>query len=472
MPADCVTLRREAKFMHSDVAARPPPLPPLLDCLALHDLAPRKELCARCKSIDFCANSLMSPGECQGKREGQFPCVYRDATCRRFIPKQDTVTHCRGAAADPLHRLQKPTTALGEQHVRSAFIAYLSSVYRENASAFQHADLEALRSSLGWVYHQAHWSYSPEVAAPNQTGWPHPPRWLDVRCVAIYSGYPSPLDLSHTDHEGGDAIFFAVPHLLSLYNAYGFMVGAGQYTCAVLRTSGVPRERIRDGRVEVMRSGGGPTKYEQGLSGCWYYAMPGSGIFLDLGRTLVAQNRSHLGELLGLGRLHTTSLHLHTRPPNSKNWTDLQREMERNTPYDFEQRVDICRFARPLGYDTVQLIDESCTSSRFGGRRKHPTEMASLEIVSCHAGCVGLVTRKPRADACIPGEPLFTGVAATRPCLCDEAYPLLNCHRTPAPAGAHPKFRVPFGFAHGTSTPLHDVRLSLTKSTPMCGGAS
>ena len=217
----------------------PPPLPPqpepapppLLHCFALHDLAPRKEPCTR--------YSNSSAGECHAKRVGRYPCVYRDGICRKFVHNEDTVTHCSGYERHQVHRMQRPNTTLGEQHgLRSAFIAYVSSVYRENASTFQHADLEALRASLGWVYHQAHWSYSPEVRL-------HSPPWLHVWCVAMYSGYPGILNLSHTDFEGGDAIFFAVPHLLSTYNAYGVMVGAGQYTCDGLRSGVGPRARRR-----------------------------------------------------------------------------------------------------------------------------------------------------------------------------------------------------------------------------------
>ena len=300
-------------------------------------------------------------------------------------------------------------------------IAYLSSVYRENASVFWRMGAPSVREaarSLGWVYHQAHWANGSLWV---QSGsWAYPCPWLPIRCLSLYHGYPS------THARTTEVLAFGGHHLLTSYNKYGLMRGAGQTRCGDL----LGTAPTGASRVEVLRTAGGTDKIEYGVSGCWYYAMPGSGVFLDVGRTLRADNRSHLGRLLGLHAYNASELHVLSHLHANWTWSDVETEMERRTPWDFDRRIGICLFARRLGYDTVQIADETCTTRRFGGRTKGTAELACLEIVSCSRGCMALRHHRVRESTCVPDEPLYTGWGADRPCACDPSYPLLNCHRT------------------------------------------
>ena len=333
--------------------------------------------------------------------------------------------------------------------------AYLSSVYRENASVFgrmSHTDVHTMAQSLGWVYHQAHWTMGNALNANvSNVWWPYECPWMSIKCLSLYTGYKA------NQTRRTETLASKPPHLLVEYNKYGLMRGAGQQTCHALLD---PLTSNR-GRVEVLRIAGGIDKYEYGDSGCWYYAMPGSGIFLDLGQTVRARNRAHLGQLLGLDKYNASELSVITRLHHHWTWTDVQAEMERSTAWIFERRIRICKFAARLGYDTVQIVDELCTDSRYTRSAKGGNELGCLEIVSCSAGCTTLPFHRARSSPCIPGEALYTGLHATRPCTCNATYPLLNCHLNAPRVSALAHRRAQGGYI------MHQLRSDHSKPCPL-----
>jgi hypothetical protein len=307
------------------------------------------------------------------------------------------------------------------------FLKYIAGVYRENVSN----GVVYGENTLGWIYHEAHWS---NWVLWNNTAATTRRPWFEIDHIYIYSGFPGSPFRTAKEFDTYDVVAFSPRHLLIGYNPYGFMVGRGQPTCGSII------DLKETGRLEVLRMGGHMAKIEYGASGCWYYAMKGSGVFLELGRSLVAYGRTHLAQRLRLHEHNASSLHVNTRWHNNWTWVDVQNEINRTTAWQLENRIDICRFAAPLGYDTVQIADETCYSDRYGGRVKASNEMASVEIISCYPGCMHMRTRHTfRESPCIPAEPLFTGFDGTRPCLCDDNYPLLNCHNTPCDT---PPFRL------------------------------
>lgn len=138
-------------------------------------------------------------------------------------------------------------------------------------------------------------------------------------------------------------------------------------------------------------------------------------MYLHTGRSLRASNRSQLLLALGYG--------VERRP-----WAEM------------EPGVLFCAAARRRGFDSIQIVDETCGNAQYraqggwaaGGARKHLRDekrglvhACYLEIVSCHAGCMALPTRK-HYGACAD-VPLRTGWAASRPCGCNGSLSILNC---------------------------------------------
>ena len=126
--------------------------------------------------------------------------------------------------------------------------------------------------------------------------------------------------------------------------------------------------------------------------GCWFFLAPGSGIFLNVGRTLAAHSREELRHLLKL-------------PPKQ--------------PTDFSDN-DLC---------TGALREGNYTTLQIGGRHDNGTwatswavrEQAPPELVLCAGDCITEESRSP-----CPGVPLLQPNGS--PCECSAEAVTLNCN--------------------------------------------
>ena len=158
--------------------------------------------------------------------------------------------------------------------------------------------------------------------------------------------------------------------------------------------------------MEAMRVGMGLgfSRGEGGDYGCWFWPMRGSGIFVNVGRSLCAGSKANAA-------------------------TMLQVE-----PHDHT-------FAAALwkqNYSSLQILKGA---TDYGGRRRgfHVKTSPTFEIIHVGPGCftpgpnVSNTSRmkviRPIVGPCVSAAvPLRTGWNATQSCSCDEiATPLLNC---------------------------------------------
>eukprot|EP01041_Mallomonas_annulata_P012852 gene12852-27094_t len=116
--------------------------------------------------------------------------------------------------------------------------------------------------------------------------------------------------------------------------------------------------------------------------GCWFYRFSGSGIFVNVGKTLTGSSRADLFKKLNVS---------HTNEFQDRLW---------------------CSRALELGYDSLQV--------NFNGKvfLPHP------ELIICTGKCATVTYD----SACPPGVELRTGIKATIPCHCNDSYMLLNCN--------------------------------------------
>jgi hypothetical protein len=195
--------------------------------------------------------------------------------------------------------------------------------------------------------------------------------------------------------------------------------------------------------IEVLRIAPHWRLGEGGAFGCWFEASRGSGAAINVGRSLRAFNRSALASALGLnvtsifasplrGRWHVwRNVSTADWPPANYAGVALhdeaglrQRYFDIN-PWRLELKVDLCRPAIRLGYDTIQLFHELCS-------READRKACGVEIVSCHPACLRLRNRKDRRP-CIPGLPLRTGWGLESACVCNNSFSdgrMMNCAST------------------------------------------
>eukprot|EP01041_Mallomonas_annulata_P003260 gene3260-6451_t len=122
--------------------------------------------------------------------------------------------------------------------------------------------------------------------------------------------------------------------------------------------------------------------------GCWFHRYRGGGIFVNVGKTIIARTRKEL-----MMKLHI---------PNCGNQANC------NHSYDYEY----CSHALRLGYDSIQII----TMGHYN-RTQRP------ELILCSGQC-GTVTFN---TSCPPGVELRTGVNGSKSCTCDDSIPIMNC---------------------------------------------
>ena len=184
-----------------------------------------------------------------------------------------------------------------------------------------------------------------------------------------------------------------------------------------------------------------PKKREGGALGCWFFAAAGSGVFLNVGRSLRVTRREDLAAALNMTN-------------DVLRQAGIDRKFFEVYPYSIDP-LGLCGRAAARGYDSLQIWDEDAKGHRLEPARypdglTHLTKLWEHEVVSCNPNCLasnGPCTRLP----------LRTGVDASRPCACNDARPVLNCDRT-AP---HLPPSVANGTERAASSSAHVVRAGL-----------
>lgn len=117
--------------------------------------------------------------------------------------------------------------------------------------------------------------------------------------------------------------------------------------------------------------------------GCYFHMLRGTGIYINVGKTLVAMNRTNLYQLLNLSCVDASCL---------------------MTPDHV-----LCPAIIALGLDSIQIYNSQ--KERFA------------ELIFCTGNCSTDAVR----TACPPVE-LRTGINATKLCFCNASFPILNCN--------------------------------------------
>lgn len=241
------------------------------------------------------------------------------------------------------------------------------------------------------------------------------------------------------------ALLHRTPNLIAPLSDFGY------WRAAVLPGPRKP-PFVRDyAWAEVLRLApawaGAHSSGEGGWFGCWYELSVGSGIAVNVGKSLRVSNRSELVHVFGLnisdifarpvrGKTHLweayrTRSSQHSRLQNASplafatsEWPPplyegislsdehaLRKRYFENSPWRLEANVNFCEHARRLGFDSVQIAHELCSVQ--------PKRAAcGAELVMCHASCLALRTRASRG-VCVPGMPLRTGIDLSLECRCN-----------------------------------------------------
>ena len=311
---------------------------------------------------------------------------------------------------------------------------YLASVYRDARLLHMPEDqVSRALANLTWIYH---------------SGQP----LFCIRCVVAFADFSNEM-LSRSDRSGAThiALLYKSPNLIHVMALFGFLLhsrvpGPQPLAAAAHSWDGWASDHAW---VEVVRLRPTWIVGEGGAFGYWFEVAAGSGVALNVGRSLRAHNRSHLASLLGLNvtdvfaRPARGDSHVWKQPKfrhNRSAWTadpqlqaqyanvsiddeaGLRRRYFDIYPWRLETMVDLCKPARARGFDTLQIWAEMCSMDR--------TQAAcGIEIVSCHASVLRLPSRQHRAT-CPPGLPLRTGWDHSLECRCNETFSMLNCADT------------------------------------------
>lgn len=115
--------------------------------------------------------------------------------------------------------------------------------------------------------------------------------------------------------------------------------------------------------------------------GCWFYASRGSGVFINVKKTVFIPDREQVPDFF-------------------------------NVSYDTPDRGndrDWCAHAMAKGYDSIQTVQRISSSANF-------------EVVLCSGACA-----TTEVFSSCPPVPLRTGKNASLPCTCDQSQALINC---------------------------------------------
>jgi len=367
-------------------------------------------------------------------------------------------------------RRGRPADAAGDGHAR-----YLASVYRDvRLLTWSATDLQSMLDRVYWVYHSAR-------------------PLFNLRCRSNFDAFrPEMLEPSDRDGASHIALLQHAPNLIHRMSWFGFWLHSRlpmplklhQNAEAQLGTGWIADHAW----AEVMRIAPTWRIGEGGNYGCWFEVSAGSGIALNVGRSLRARNRAHLVAMLGANitrifeRPVQGKLHAWQTARMNGNWTNdpktapalfsnlsisdevgLRQRYFENYPWRLEALVDVCTLVAGR-YDTIQLMHEMCSDKRTA--RRH--QACGIELVSCQKGCLGLRNRRFR-QACIHGLPLRTGWDYSLPCRCNQSFGVLNCASTPTDPQVPPPPVV--RSMHGSCLASHCWRvlpgLPLCKITPV-----
>ena len=321
-------------------------------------------------------------------------------------------------------------------HDDAALLTYMRTVYHE--PGLSREQMAPRLPSVRWWYHSA-------------------PLDVDCRQDAFFPDgkFESASFLRSFCNRSLAAIFLRPPMVTAAMSEHGYW-GLTHELCSPRRggqTSSPSLQHFEaDGAwVEVLRIAttsctSAERRCEGGRAGCWFAKAVGSGIFLNLGRSLRAYSRRELARALKLNASETFGfflrsqrdmqpyerlplgetehlLHdyhlarLRTHPPSPRlSARELARGQRLFAANEKVLDYAVCEFARRANYDTVQLWDLKC------GRKP-----CFPEVVSCHAGCADAPPGSIRGG-CVPAAvPLRTGWWGTQPCRCDATDPVLNC---------------------------------------------
>ena len=305
----------------------------------------------------------------------------------------------------------------------------------------------------------------------------------EVRCRASFHDWRPAMGR-------GVALLHRQPNLIAPMAYFGFWRAARLRD--VWRAEEGPPFAADHEWAEVLRIAptwpGAHSNGEGGAFGCWFELSNGSGIAVNVGRSLRVHNRSELARVFGLnisdifrtpvrGKFHLwegyrqgieaanaagganrssssgsssgsgsgsggsnggsggtsiTQRDLSWPPPlysgiDLYDETSLRQRYFDNAPWRLEANVDFCSHARRLGYESIQIMHELCSMERPLGRAA-----CGVELISCHASCLALRNRGDKR-VCVPDLPLRTGVDLSIPCHCNasgqpkELKLMLNC---------------------------------------------
>ena len=179
----------------------------------------------------------------------------------------------------------------------------------------------------------------------------------------------------------------------------------------LLRTSGFPRRRFWPGgsRLEVMRVNQ-PRGYEEGVIGygLWFYAAPGSGMWLCTGEHALVL--PHATDRFKLRAAWMTQVSAANR---SAAVHDINAIRTRRKARDCFPLI-----AAALGFSTVQNVEGN-----------HPLQGAA-EVVSLAPSCMHAaapIGTCPPRGLLSTGLPELHGGHGMQTCACDDAEPTLNC---------------------------------------------
>jgi hypothetical protein len=178
-------------------------------------------------------------------------------------------------------RRGRPADAAGDGHAR-----YLASVYRDvRLLTWSATDLQSMLDRVYWVYHSAR-------------------PLFNLRCRSNFDAFrPEMLEPSDRDGASHIALLQHAPNLIHRMSWFGFWLHSRlpmplklhQNAEAQLGTGWIADHAW----AEVMRIAPTWRIGEGGNYGCWFEVSAGSGIALNVGRSLRARNRAHLVAMLG-----------------------------------------------------------------------------------------------------------------------------------------------------------------------------
>jgi len=348
---------------------------------------------------------------------------------------------------------------------RASRRSYLQSVYREPLEHVSDTQVRRRATRAVWVYHDL----------VQRLGF-------NASCVALATDWRR-RSCAQTD-AASRALVLPANLLMRKFNWYGAWRPAPMRgACGASFEPAFSRDNAW---VEVLRLG---RDFEEGgLKGCWFLGAPGSGVFINTGVSLRANNRSHLAHIFGLN--------LSASGRKFLNWN----------PWRLEHNTRVCEYARDRGYATIQIGWEGCRrvgSSTDSIARSRDTETCFHEIVSCQPECLALPTpcSAPRQHQstcarvfcprccrtcseierraylewnethwppgpCVHSSMLRTGWNASAACVCDDSLPLLNC------LGSSPEIAPPTSALHSTHNARTSEYVGFLNRTPPCNPRS